>query len=70
MPSTRRSGLVTRKAQVTVAEAVEDTRPLLIRLFGFAALQAMILNKAMSLIVVQTGVSRPPIREAIRSAMH
>jgi hypothetical protein len=30
--------------------------PLLIMLFGFAALQAVIVNKALSLVIVFTGV--------------
>jgi uncharacterized protein len=33
--------------------------PLLIGLFGFAALQAVIMNKAMSLIVVLTALPAP-----------
>jgi uncharacterized protein len=34
--------------------------PLLIGLFGFAALQAVIMNKAMSLIVVMTALPARP----------
>jgi hypothetical protein len=39
--------------------------PLLIGVFGFAALQAVILNKAMSLIVVVDGAAGPPARRVM-----
>ncbi|MBZ9599298.1 hypothetical protein K7B06_30055 [Streptomyces erythrochromogenes] len=39
--------------------------PLLISMFGFAALSAVILNKAMSLVVVVTAL-RPPRRRLLQ----
>ena len=50
-----------RLAVSSVSAAVEFRQPLLIGMFRFAALQAVILNKALSLVVVATAL---PFRAA------